>query len=73
MIDLWTALPVLFGDNIGTTITAVLAAIGASIAAKRAAAVHVIFNVWVPSSLCWPYLSSIMLFFGWLISRGRAS
>lgn len=45
LIDLWTALPVLFGDNIGTTITAVLAAIGASIAAKRAAAVHVIFNV----------------------------
>lgn len=45
MIDLKTALPVLFGDNIGTTITAVFASIGASIAAKRAAAVHVIFNV----------------------------
>ncbi|WP_180320600.1 Na/Pi cotransporter family protein [Alkalihalobacterium alkalinitrilicum] len=39
------ALPVLFGDNIGTTITAVLAAIGASVAAKRAAATHVIFNI----------------------------
>ena len=39
------ALPVLFGDNIGTTITAVLAAIGASVTAKRAALVHVIFNV----------------------------
>ncbi|MBM7706326.1 phosphate:Na+ symporter [Chryseomicrobium aureum] len=39
------ALPVLFGDNIGTTITAVLAALGASITAKRAALVHVIFNV----------------------------
>lgn len=39
------ALPVLFGDNIGTTITAVLASIGASIAAKRAALTHVIFNV----------------------------
>jgi phosphate:Na+ symporter len=45
LIPLIAALPVLFGDNIGTTITAVLAAIGASIAAKRAAAVHVIFNV----------------------------
>lgn len=45
MIGLFPALPVLFGDNIGTTITAVLAAIGASVAAKRAAAVHVIFNV----------------------------
>ncbi|MDQ0254400.1 phosphate:Na+ symporter [Evansella vedderi] len=39
------ALPVLFGDNIGTTITAVLAALGASIAAKRAALTHVLFNL----------------------------
>ncbi|MFZ4452022.1 Na/Pi cotransporter family protein [Salibacterium aidingense] len=38
-------MPVLFGDNIGTTITAVLAAIGASVAAKRAALTHVIFNL----------------------------
>ncbi len=45
LISLEAALPVLFGDNIGTTITAVLAAIGASIVAKRAAAVHVLFNV----------------------------
>lgn len=44
-IGLTAALPVLFGDNIGTTITAVLAAIGASVAAKRAAATHVIFNL----------------------------
>lgn len=39
------ALPILFGDNIGTTITAVLASIGASIAAKRAALTHVLFNI----------------------------
>ena len=45
LIPLWGALPVLFGDNIGTTITAVLASIGASVAAKRAALVHVTFNV----------------------------
>lgn len=44
-IDLQAALPVLFGDNIGTTITAVLAALGASVAARRAAAVHVTFNL----------------------------
>ena len=44
-MSLDAALPVLFGDNIGTTITAVLAALGASITAKRAALVHVIFNV----------------------------
>ncbi len=45
MIDIRAALPVLFGDNIGTTITAIIAAIGASVAAKRAAAAHVIFNI----------------------------
>ncbi len=45
LIGLDAALPVLFGDNIGTTITAVLAAIGATVVAKRAAAVHVLFNV----------------------------
>ncbi|UCZ54540.1 Na/Pi cotransporter family protein [Bacillus shivajii] len=44
-LDLQAALPVLFGDNIGTTITAVIAALGASLAAKRAAASHVIFNL----------------------------
>lgn len=45
MISLQGALPILFGDNIGTTITAVLASIGATVAAKRTALVHVIFNV----------------------------
>ncbi|MCM3764453.1 Na/Pi cotransporter family protein [Neobacillus niacini] len=44
-VGLKAALPVLFGDNIGTTITAVLASIGTSIAARRAALVHVMFNV----------------------------
>ncbi|VEF46347.1 Na/Pi-cotransporter family protein [Bacillus freudenreichii] len=44
-ITLHAALPILFGDNIGTTITAVLASIGASVAAKRAALTHVMFNV----------------------------
>lgn len=44
-IDLHTSLPILFGDNIGTTVTAVLAAIGASLAARRAAFTHVIFNL----------------------------
>jgi phosphate:Na+ symporter len=45
LMDINAALPVLFGDNIGTTITAVLAAIGASVAARRAAATHVLFNL----------------------------
>ncbi|MBC2724536.1 Na/Pi cotransporter family protein [Desulfosporosinus sp.] len=39
------AVPILFGDNIGTTITAILAGIGASAIAKRAAATHLFFNI----------------------------
>lgn len=45
LVTLDGALPVLFGDNIGTTVTAVLAALGTSVAARRAAAVHVLFNI----------------------------
>lgn len=45
LLDLNAALPILLGDNIGTTVTAILAALVGSIAAKRAAAVHVIFNL----------------------------
>lgn len=44
-IGLSIALPFLFGSNIGTTITAILASIGGSIPAKRAAFFHVLFNV----------------------------
>lgn len=44
-ISLKASLPVLFGDNIGTTITALLASIGASVSARRAALVHVNFNL----------------------------
>lgn len=44
-MELEAALPLLFGSNIGTTITAILAAIGTSIVAKRTAASHVIFNL----------------------------
>jgi phosphate:Na+ symporter len=39
------AVPILFGDNIGTTITALLAGVGASVAARRAALTHFLFNV----------------------------
>lgn len=39
------ALPMLLGNNIGTTITAVLASIGGSIASKRASVFHVLFNI----------------------------
>lgn len=45
LIHLNIAVPILFGDNIGTTITTILATVGATIAAKRAALIHILFNV----------------------------
>ena len=39
------ALPILFGDNIGTTTTAMLSSIGASRTAKQAAFIHFLFNL----------------------------
>ena len=44
VIDYWAVVPILLGDNIGTTITAILSSIGANTTAKRAAAAHFIFN-----------------------------
>ena len=64
IIGLQGALPILFGDNIGTTITAVLASIGASVAAKRTAAAHVIFNLTGTLIFIWfiPYYAEFIQF-----------
>lgn len=45
VIGLAGAIPILFGDNIGTTITALLASIGQSRDAKRTAIAHTCFNI----------------------------
>lgn len=45
VIGLSGAIPILFGDNIGTTITALLASIGQSKNAKRTAVAHSVFNI----------------------------
>jgi phosphate:Na+ symporter len=45
LIDFPTACALILGENIGTTITANIAAIGASVVAKRTAFVHMLFNV----------------------------
>ncbi len=45
LLPLDAAIPIILGDNIGTTITAVLASIGTTRTAKQACAVHVLFNV----------------------------
>lgn len=45
VLGLKGAIPILLGDNIGTTVTALLAAIGQSRDAKRTAVAHCVFNV----------------------------
>ncbi len=44
-INYSAAIPIIMGQNIGTCITAIISAVGASKNAKRAAAVHLYFNI----------------------------
>lgn len=63
-IPLMGAVAIVFGDNIGTTVTAVFASIGGSTAAKRTALAHVLFNVigsFVFLLLIVPYTALIQL------------
>jgi len=45
LISFDTAIPIILGDNIGTTITAQIAALGANTTARRTAWAHTLFNV----------------------------
>jgi len=45
VINFHTSVALVLGENIGTTITAILASIGANVNAKRAARAHATFNV----------------------------
>ncbi|MEI0446330.1 Na/Pi cotransporter family protein [Brachyspira intermedia] len=57
LIDYPTGVALILGQNIGTTITAVLATLGASTNAKRAALVHCLFNIFgvIYMFLLFPY------------------
>lgn len=59
-----TAAALVLGQNIGTTITAYLASIGASTAAKRAAWAHIMFNV-IGSVLAIIFFKPLM----WFVNR----
>lgn len=52
LLSLAGAIPVLLGDNIGTTVTAVLVSIGQSRDTKRAAAAHALFNLTGAAAFC---------------------
>ncbi len=45
LLPIEAAIPILLGDNLGTTITAVIAALGSNRSAKQAAIGHVLFNL----------------------------
>lgn len=62
LVDLYAAIPIVLGDNIGTTITAILASLGATIYAKRAALAHLLFNV-IGTIL---FLAILPLFFNYI-------
>jgi phosphate:Na+ symporter len=51
LIDFYTAASLILGENIGTTITANIAAIGSTVEARRTARVHFLFNflgvIWI--------------------------
>ncbi|MCD8089790.1 MAG: Na/Pi cotransporter family protein [Clostridiales bacterium] len=66
VIGLTGAIPILLGDNIGTTITALLACIGQSKNAKRTALAHSIFNI--SGSIVFLFLIPVLARFVTMIS-----
>ena len=63
LITLDAAVPIILGDNIGTTLTAIVVAMGSSRPAKQAAAAHVLFNLigTVIFLLAFPFYKQIIL------------
>jgi len=64
-VPLIGAIAIVLGSNIGTTITAILSSLGGSTAAKRTAAIHVMFNV-VGSVVFLIIIVPYAAFIGWL-------
>jgi phosphate:Na+ symporter len=72
VINFETAAALVLGENIGTTITAVLASIGMSVNARRAAAFHVLFNT---IGVCWVtaiFLNFFLPMIYWMIGTNDA-
>jgi phosphate:Na+ symporter len=70
-IDFPTACAITLGENVGTTITANLAALGGNVQAKRAARVHLVFNL---IGVCWAiaFFSPFTAFIEWLVPADAA-
>lgn len=69
IIGLQGAIPILLGDNIGTTITALLACIGQSKAAKRTALAHCTFNISGAFLFIW-FIKPYAAFIQFISTRG---
>lgn len=69
VIGLVGAIPILFGDNIGTTITALLASIGQSKNAKRTAIAHSTFNI-TGTILFMFLIRPLAVFVQWISPKG---
>ena len=73
-VSVGTALPIIMGQNIGTCITAILSGIGASKNARRAALVHLYFNIiGVVSFMVVFYGLNAFMHFGFLGSAASAT
>ncbi|MFP4057734.1 MAG: Na/Pi cotransporter family protein [Candidatus Brocadiia bacterium] len=66
LIGLDAAIPLVLGDNIGTTITAQIASIGSSRSARRAARAHMLFNVF---GVAWVLPLVYLGWYQWLIDN----
>lgn len=69
IIGLAGAIPILLGDNIGTTITALLASIGQSKDAKRTAVAHCTFNITGCFLFIW-FVKPFAAFIQWISPKG---
>lgn len=69
VIGLTGAIPILLGDNIGTTITALLASIGQTKDAKRTAVAHCIFNISGCLLFIW-FIPLFAEFIQWISPKG---
>ncbi len=64
LIDFQTAIPIILGENIGTTITAELAALGTTLNARRTARSHALLNVF---GVCYMVIPVYLGWYGKLI------
>lgn len=69
LLDFQSAGALVLGENIGTTITAMLASIGASANARRAAYFHVFFNLVGVCIICCIFSTLYMPFIKWVLAE----